>query len=473
MEFAKIYENLMKIEDEFDLFNLKIDGVYFWERIRFRLLRVILTKTGVSGQAHTKIESSIYTRTLNVAQSVKNLFYRNPFLASYSDIFFYGHPRRKLGKDHKWHDIYCDPVIEHLNYSYVYVEKSYSGKHYTPSATPNIRYLDLPLFLATLLRKLKLVKVELDEKEILLIKQLNKRFYLDFNLDINLLDIIKRSLLNRKSQLPIYKLLLRKIRPKLIVIICSYGNETFVEAGKMIGIPVVELQHGFISRSHLGYSFPGPKRNKHTFPDYLLTFGEMWDSIAEYPIEKKNVISVGYPYMENEVRKYRDLRQKDQLVFISQGTVGSELSKIAVELSEREKFTYKIIYKLHPGEYARWRKEYPWLIDSKIKVIDGEYYPLYKIFAESKVQVGVSSTAIFEGLAFGLKTILLPLGAGIDGMRSLIDNNMAVVVESIDEMCSVIDKMTVSSMEIDYIFKKNALTNMRNVIECLVENYAK
>ncbi len=52
--------------------------------------------------------------------------------------------------------------------------------------------------------------------------------------------------------------------------------------------------------------------------------------------------------------------KKKQIIFISQGITGKELSKKAVELSDNNN-GYKIIYKLHPGEFAEWDKEYPWL----------------------------------------------------------------------------------------------------------------
>ena len=41
-------------------------------------------------------------------------------------------------------------------------------------------------------------------------------------------------------------------------------------------------------------------------------------------------------------------------------TIGRELSKLAVELSGKIQGTdYKIIYKLHPGEYQDWKNRYP------------------------------------------------------------------------------------------------------------------
>lgn len=464
-----IVSKLLEIEDDLELFNHKIDGVYFWERIRFQVYIMIKLKSGLIGQIHTTIEPTIFTRSKQIFSSFKNIIFKNPYFSPRKNILFLGSPRRKLGLDQKWHDIYCDPIIEHLNDNYIYLEKPYLGQHLSPPATEHIYYLDFSLFIAAVLRKCKMVNVKLSYSEIDLIMKIKRKIDTVFNLNLDVINIVKDALLSRKSQLPFYKRLLKRVRPSLIIVVCSYGKETFIEAGKSLGITVVELQHGLIDSRHLGYSFPGSKRFKKSFPDYLLTFGDLWCSATEYPINADRVISVGYPYLEKEMQNYNKNKQKDQLVFISQGTVGAEMSKVAVELSEKENFPYKIIYKLHPGEYARWRKEYPWLINSKVIVIDGDHYPLYKIFAESKVQIGVLSTAIFEGIAFGLKTILLPLSEDVERIFYLLDNKTAVIAESTEKIIEEVNKLDkVSNYDISRIFKKNAIDNINRAIEGLI-----
>ena len=62
-----------------------------------------------------------------------------------------------------------------------------------------------------------------------------------------------------------------------------------------------------------------------------------------------------------ELAKYFKEQKDEQIIIVSQGTVGNELSKLALNLSNAQNFDYKIVYKLHPGEYGRWKVEYPWL----------------------------------------------------------------------------------------------------------------
>jgi len=133
------------MEDELDLFDQQINGVYFWERIRFSLHHEILKRAGVVGQAHTRLERTAVNRSRSALRSLKNAFAKNPYLAPKSEILFLGSARRKLRSDEKWWDIYCDPIIDHLDRSYVYFESAYLNGHLTPAKTDNIWYLDFPL----------------------------------------------------------------------------------------------------------------------------------------------------------------------------------------------------------------------------------------------------------------------------------------------------------------------------------------
>ena len=44
LSLKSVYEEFLKFEDEYSLFNAKIGGVFFWERVRFAVFRVITVK---------------------------------------------------------------------------------------------------------------------------------------------------------------------------------------------------------------------------------------------------------------------------------------------------------------------------------------------------------------------------------------------------------------------------------------------
>ena len=468
MRLKGVVAALFEIEERLDLFDRRIDGVYFWERTRVPVYARILRGMGLVGRAHATLERTFLNRTQSAFRSAKNVVIKNPYLVSQSDVLFLGSARRKLGQDGTWWDIYCDPIIDRLGRSYVYFEHPYLVGHFKPARTRCIKYLDLPLYLAAVRRKIGSVQVSRSKSDVRLLKAIQVKLRECYRVPIDLEKMIYQDLLLRKSLLPGYQALLRKVAPRLVMLVCSYGRETFIEACKTVGIPVVELQHGTISPYHLGYSFPGDNRTKRTFPDFLFLFGDFWKEGIDYPISQERISSVGYPYLEQEVKKYFEVRKKDQVVFLSQGTVGAEMSRFAVELSQCTEFPFSIVYKLHPGEYPRWRKEYPWLAASEIDVVEDDSIPLYQLLAESRMQIGLNSTAIFEGLSFGLKTLLLDL-PGIEHMEVLIKQGIAEVVSSGDDVLSALEQEERLAYGTGEFFKPNSVENVQRAVQRLLE----
>jgi hypothetical protein len=292
-----------------------------------------------------------------------------------------------------------------------------------------------------------------------------RRFGVSFGIN----EVVSRILANRKAKLPLLHFLLKRIRPKVAVLVTSYGKEDFIEACKSLGIPVIELQHGVIGRFHLAYSFEGKRRSKRMFPDYLLVFGDYWAHCAEYTIDSNHVISVGFPHFEREKNMCIGTEKKDQILFLSQAVGGETLSKFAVDLSKAPGFDYGIVYKLHPRECDGWQGRYPWLLDSCIEVIDTQESVLYKLFAESMAQVGLYSTALYEGLGFGLDTFLVDAG-GAEYFNLLIENGMVLKVSSVHELLNHLKKEKSSTpFDTEYFFKANALTNISAVLQELVK----
>ena len=465
-----VTEEFLKLEDELDLFEQEIDGVHFWERLRFFIHRRIVEEIGLIGQAHTKLEPTLRNQFSILLHSLPNVILRNPYCTTQKDILLYGHQRRKLRGDGLWWDIYCDPILEGMAFSYLYIEPYYLGTHMTPPKTANIRYLDSIAILSALLRKTGLITQRLPPGALARLCEIQHYLETEFRADINLVAMVRSSLLARKASLPLYQGLLRKVKPKLVLLVASYGKETFVEACKEQGIPVAELQHGVVSPYHMGYSYPGPRRVKRDFPDYFLAFGDYWRERVDFPISRERIYSVGFPFFDLESRKYMQAPKKNQILFLSQGTIGRALSEFAVSLRKSGHCNYEIVYKLHPGEYHRWRMEYPWLATENIRVIDDDSISLYQLLAESKIQVGVNSTALFEGLGLGLNTILVDL-PGIEYMKDLIENRYAVLVNSIDGFLSQLEgREPVPKYLREAIFRSDSIRQLADVIEELTDS---
>lgn len=249
-------------------------------------------------------------------------------------------------------------------------------------------------------------------------------------------------------------------------IVVSYGKEAFIEACQRQGIPVVELQHGVINKYHYGYDFP-PNHPKDAFPNYIFTFGPHWTKEANFPIPDKNIIPVGFPYLEKQREAVSDIETKNQLLFISSGySSGRQFSRIAVDAANQ--LDSEIVYKLHPNEYDNWKTQYPWLIKSKVQVIDTDKPSLYKLFAESKGQVGVCSTALFEGITFGLPTFVVELPC-VEYFQTSIELGDVVPVPTVEALIEKVQANQAPKSDGRRYFIEDPLPRIDSAIKKVIE----
>jgi len=418
-------------ESRHSLFEFHLDGIPIWERVRHQVFREIKRQNG-AGEAHSGINQTPRNYIKRAWLYLKSIVNKNPFFSREREYLFIGHPRRKKRRDGNWWDIYCDPIHRRSNFDYIHLEPHHLLEHRQPSLTKNIRYLDIMNFGNSIQMLLNINDVTIPRHIRQNLCEAKKTIDEQFDAKVDLIDIVQRNLHIRRAQLWMYDQLLNKIDPKTVVLVVSYGKETLIEACKNKEIPVVELQHGVIHDAHFGYSYQGD-RIKKMFPDYLLTWGDFWTNSVEFPIPNNHIVSVGYPYLEQAAQQYEDTQSKDQLLFISQGTIGERLSKFALKVEQSPEINYDVVYKLHPGEYDRWRKKYPWLVNADFEVIDSSKPGLYRLFAESSAQIGVGSTAVYEGLLFDLETYVYDC-PGSEVLQPLVAENSAEIVSSKKEL---------------------------------------
>jgi hypothetical protein len=436
---AQFHDSFQALEDELDVFSLTIEGLPVWERIRLPIAVSLKQQTGVydARKDSTPKGESRYAAALRLL--LKNLFYRNPFLASQHDVLVWGHQRRKEHANNYWWDVYCDPIYEELDVDYVHFEIDHRFTHKTPARTERLRYLDAVKYGGALLKKLGRGSVLLDRDSARKLTEIERAIENRFGVSVDVSGRALSTLELERATEGLYDRLLRNVDPTVALIVVAYGKEGFVDACRRHDVPVVELQHGVINEFHYGYDFP-ENRPKRSFPDYVFTFGPFWKEGANYPIPDDRVIPVGYPYLEWQREAIAPVKERDRVLFISSGySVGTQLSQIAVETAES--IGSEVVYKLHPNEFGDWERQYPWLAESTVQVIDTDTPSLYELFASSRQQVGVASTALYEGITFGLPTFVAEL-AGAEYLTGAIESGHARLVSSADELTSEIDTWT-------------------------------
>lgn len=472
-EAEALYREFAAIETEYDLFALHPGGVPIWERLRFDAYRDLQEGAGVVGEAHSGLDWSPARYLEGVGKWAWYGLTRNPYLAGEFEYLCFGHNRRKHLDDGFWWELTCDPILQAADLDALAIERPNDLDHRQPARTDPLAYTDVIDHTGTIRRKLGLVEASVGEPARSRLAAASDALAAAGGVEIDLVGRAERALEKRAATLDCYERLLDRVDPSVAVVVMSYRKETFVEACRARGVPVVELQHGAIHDRHLGYHFPGD-RTKEAFPDHLLTFGDYWTGAADYPIDDANVLPVGYPYLERRRADFRDVTPTSQVLFLSQGTIGRELSEVAVALAEST--DRDVVYKLHPGEYDRWREAYPWLAAADLRVVDDDSVPLYRLFAESSVQVGVGSTAVFEGLQFDLQTCLVDL-PGVERMDYLVERGYATVVDSADALASVIEAPASDSEDAgagaasgdasDALFEPNAIENAVAALEAI------
>ena len=465
MSWIDDFSKFLKMEEELDLFKAQVDGVMFWERIRFQVYATIINRSSVKASSKPSFRSGL-SRLKRLFLSVVK-FTKNPLLAPRSDILFVSSSRRFLEADGLWWDIYSDPIIENLSISSVTVETHFNNTHRSPAKTTGLRYLDFFEFISYFKRKLGLVKVAIRESEAKLLAEIRneilRRF--EFAMDVELLT--RRILEERKAKLPFYVKMLRRIQPKVVVMTQGYVGEDIIEACKIQGVTSVELQHGVIHPQHIAYSFTGESRTKKMFTDYILLWGEHWKSNIEFPIDSEHIISVGFPYLDSKRKEISEVSKRKQILFISQGIIGKILSRFAVALNKEIGKDYSILYKLHPRECVGWREQYPDLAASDVLVIDKPGARLHSLFLECSIQVGVCSTALYEGLVFGLQSYVIDAPC-VEIMAPLLERELVKKVSTPNELIGLLkENRRLELHDVRHFFRENAVENIGSFLEGL------
>jgi hypothetical protein len=233
---------------------------------------------------------------------------------------------------------------------------------------------------------------------------------------------------------------------------------------------VVELQHGFVGPMHLAYN-TAPGRRPAGLPDYLLTFGDWWrETTPGLPLPAERAPAIGYGWLERRRQAARGAERDPRrtVLFVSQGTIAAELSRIAEQLAERlDPQAWLVRFKHHPSDVDGWQQRYPQLAASRVQVVD-RGAAIYDELARADVQVGVYSTAVFEGLDFGLETYAMTL-SGYQALQPLADAGHVTLCDDVDQLLArLLDPAPARPPRADALWRPGAADNFRAFIEGLI-----
>ncbi len=464
----EICERIWELEEKYELNHMEIQGTYPWQLIRMYLYYEITRKTQIFESAQQG-ELSLLDKVKSFTPFVKNSFLNNPFSGDKCDVLIFDHPRKVMFQN-EYKDIYSyflPQTLREHDKSFEVIESPYLNKHFTSKSYQkenNIKFNDRILLGSFIYKSRNRGKLPFTQEELDKIATVKKAIEESFSIEVDLFRIIEDHILNFKYDYGKYVELLEKKEPKQVYLVVAYENKALIAACKSKNIELIELQHGTISPYHLGYSYPkntmkkdGKIKEIEYFPDKILSFGDYWQNASSYPIEKDKIISIGFSYFNENSKEYRNMEKNPkQIIFISQGVIGKYLSRFAYEVAIGLDEDYQIIYKLHPGEYAKWKENYEYLnkgakLDN-FEIIDKSEPPLYELFAKSRYQVGAFSTAIYEGLSFNNKTFIID-APGIEYLEELISKNIVKKVSNSKDMIEELNNLNLAEYDKNYIFK--------------------
>ena len=412
----KICELFWDLEARYDLLDWEVCGVKVWQYLRMPLYFQIAQSTGILEKPHTTVDG-IGTKLKCLPSVLKAAFLKNPFRGKGQvDALVIEHDRSKE-VDGRRIDIYSHYLQEELRNSgalFHTLERPHLGRH-EKTDSPNRYHLDR-LMLAASVQK-RLMRVHMSATNVERFQMLELEILRATGHPIDLRARFDWAIRHFKASYAQIARLLDKRKPSRLYLVVSYGQGEVIKAAKDRGIETVEIQHGAFSKYHLGYSFPCRTTPLDYFPDTFYTWSDFWATMM--PLPAKHIVNAGFAYMDANRAQYRDVvRRPDQILVLSQGSIGERIANTIWE-NHDALGGFQLVFKLHPGEYDRWQT-YPSLAKlaqlPNVRVATDE--DLYGLFAQSQYQVGVYSTAIYEGLEFGCRTILLEL-PGIEYMDHL------------------------------------------------------
>lgn len=422
-------ELIWLVEREFNLLDLDVSGVKVWQYTRMEIYYYLAELSGVFIEAHP-VKRSTRSLFANLPQLLKELVVDNPLWLAFRkvDEVVIEHPRSLMFEGQQV-DIYTHTYREALRSSGKSVVslnrldlsaalKSADRNRYSLACWPL-------LFLAW--RRIKPYGLSADA--LACINQVSIRLSCELGREVSLAPILSRSIGKFKFYTALYRGLFKAIKPEKLTVVIGYACGDAIFAAKQLGIKTAEIQHGTFSAYHLGYSYPGRTTEVELFPASMMIWGAYWMRLVQMPIAEENRSVIGFDFFNRKLAALSPaVKHNAELVVISQGALGDKIAACVYEYCAGLQ-GYKIFYKLHPSEYERWH-EYPYLEElarSGVIEIVTDQYDLYALLKHAGVQIGVFSTALYEGLALGCQTILLDL-PGVEYMAGLVDAGMASLV---------------------------------------------
>jgi hypothetical protein len=456
-----VLKDYERFEKKLDLGNSRICDVPWWDCLRYQIYEELLVKLQLNGNIifnNNRIIKKNKLKNLSFKKIINFIYLsfssKSPIWIKKRSFIIFGHPRR-IYENKVFLDKFTDPFIEIFknkkNFSVIEnpVIKNYNKfliyHHFSPTKTEQLYHGEFFYFFSQFLTAFTHLKIT--KKDTAFINKIESNLKKIFGINTDLKSRIKATIRKYKIDFLIYRIFFKIKKPPKIFIVNSIGLEAMIAAAKKYGIKTYELQHGSPSRGKLNYDYSSGIK-KITFPDYFLAFGKFWTQDIKLPLKKENIFNIGFPYLNKKLLGVKKIKKENILLIISQpGVISKKLIEFSIKLKKKND-DIKIIFKPHPLETILENQKYfDYLSENNITVINNKNFNLYKILKKTKYVLGVSSTVLYEALAFNCSIFVLKIH-GYERLKRLISLKLVNLISNVQEF----QKRTIKKKKIEDFF---------------------
>lgn len=430
---AEICRELWRLEQEFGLLESTAGGVHWWPPIRVETFYRITRALGMFGDPQPKASLRKATPWRRLVDRARGQWI-DPLRLPRARFVVFPH-ERKIDRGDGLVDIYTERLCRELAPEETLIVDR-SAAPWRPWRRRRDR-LGLERLKAIIRAREPGLMWQPTALEAGRFTEVEQAFTRSFGVPVPIAHIGPRRVLTFMAAREVYGELLDRLGAECVFVVVGYFRHALTAAAHDRGIPVHEFQHAAITPYSLGYSYPRRPWVPYS-PDTVLCFGPFWASEPEFPANTRPLV-VGRTAVLDALLQQAPQKRRRQVIVISQGVIGARLIRLAARAA-RLAPDYRFVFRLHPGELeadlraALAEQGTPCPANLTISSPDRSFY---QDLAESEVQIGVSSTGLFEGMMLGCRTIVVDL-PGSEAMAAVVRRGDALVVTTPEELAATL-----------------------------------
>ena len=468
MIIKDLREHFLKWEDDNKFYDFKVNNISIYTFIRFELFEALVLEINpiVSFQ---KNEDQLKHKIDYFGILRNSLFFFVKIFKLFKKEIVITNSENRIKVKNIYQDIFFEKIIENINKDFAVLEfPNVKTLHKKPRSyetnTVNADFFYLLEKIITLNNKKDNIKNF--TRHITL--SYNKLYYKIHKTNIDC-DILQKKIENRVyrniKRKSIYFHFFRLTKPKKIYIKSAYTplNQIIISNAITNNIPVIEVQHGHIYPSHIGYLLPFNKKHHDLFPNYIYLWSNYYKEVLlnnNWPNNK--LLNIG----NFTLKKFSKATQIDSelinikneyetiITILSQHTLAD---KFIDYLSDIKKLPENvgIIIKLHP-KYTDFQIEKYSTISTKNNIHILNQVDIYELFSISDLLVSAYSTSIIEAIQVRKKVHLLKTQSS-SLYENLLNMRQLVFSSSIYESYENMNNYDIMSMSLIQDFNPELL----------------